>query len=120
MIRFFLLLFSLFVFIPAHSLLRIDRGIYVLEGYISIRNKNEVYFVINKDTNGQTDFNLSGAKIETLLARDRSKVKMKIKVRKPLMSLKGEAQYLGVVHFIKEAEPVRLYHLKKDLHKESF
>jgi hypothetical protein len=108
---------SLFLFFPAYALLQFDRGIYELDGYVSIRNKNEAFFIINKDTNGETDFRLSGRKLDLLLTKNNFKAKIRIKILKPIMSIKGQAEYISTIKYLDIADSVQIYHLKKDLKK---
>jgi len=111
----FLLLF-IFSF-QVHALLQFDAGTYELEGYLTVQNSTDVFLTINRDTDNETNFRLSGKLVDGLKFKDNHKVLALIKIKKSVLSYAGAAELIEVKQYMNGFHSVKVYNQETELKK---
>jgi len=104
-------------FFQAQALLQIDIGTYELEGYLTVQNKTDVFLTINRDTDNETNFKLSGKLVESLKYKDNHKVIAVIKVNKSVFSYIGAAELVEIKKYVNGFYDVKVYQQETELTK---
>lgn len=104
-------------FFQAQALLQIDIGTYELEGYLTVQNKTDVFLTINRDTDNETNFKLSGKLVGSLKYKDNHKVVAIIKVDKSVFSYTGAAELVEIKKYVNGFYDVKVYHQETELTK---
>lgn len=115
--RIFLFFIVGLFFSKAQALLQFDAGTYELEGYLAVENKKDVFLTINRDTDNETNFKLSGKLVDGLKYKDNHKVIAVIKVNKSVFSSIGEAELLKIKKYVNGFYDVKIYRQEKELKK---
>lgn len=104
-------------FFQAQALLQFDIGTYELEGYLTVQNKTEVFLTVNRDTDNETNFKLSGKLVDSLKFKDNHKVVAVIKLDKSVFSYIGAAELIEIKKYNNGFYDVKNYHQETDLVK---
>lgn len=106
---------SLFFSVSVSALMQVESGVYELEGYLGVTDKNIVFLTINKKMDSQITFRLSGKNLTDLLTKDNHKVLAKINVKNDFMSSIGSAELVEIKKYLNDSGAVKVYHLPADL-----
>lgn len=104
-------------FFQAQALLQFDIGTYELEGYLTVQNKTDVFLTVNRDTDNETNFKLSGKLVEGLKFKDNHKVVAIIKLDKSVFSYIGTAELVEIKKYNNGFYDVKVYHQETELTK---
>lgn len=108
--------FSLLFVNSVFSMLRIQTGVYNLEGYIEKEPKSQsIYFILNKRTNSRIDILLDNVNLNDVLYKDGQKVKLNLKIDNPISGPEGTARLIKLIKVIKPSSSVRIYNTENDL-----
>ena len=115
--KIFLFTTACLFFFQAQALLQFDIGTYELEGYLTVQNKTEVFLTVNRDTDNETNFKLSGKLVDGLKYKDNHKVVAVIKLDKSVFSYIGAAELIEIKKYNNGFYDVKNYHQETDLVK---
>ncbi len=104
-------------FFQAQALLQFDIGTYELEGYLTVQNKTDVFLTINRNTDNETNFKLSGKLVDGLKSKDNHKVVAVIKVDKSVFSYIGTAELIEIKKYNNGFYDVKVYQQETELTK---
>lgn len=104
-------------FSKAQALLQFDAGTYELEGYLAVENKKDVFLTINRNTDNETNFKLSGKLVDGIRYKDNHKVIAVVKVNKNVFSAMGEAELLEIKKYVNGFYDIKVYRQEKELKK---
>lgn len=104
-------------FFRAQALLLFDKGTYELEGYLTVEDKKDVFLTINRNTDNETNFKLSGKLVDGLKYKDNHKVIAVVKVNKDVFSFVDEAELLQIKKYVNGFHDVKIYRQEAELKK---
>jgi hypothetical protein len=97
--------------------MNVAAGTYELEGYVGVTDTKVVFLTINKGSDAEINFILSGKSKDSLLTKDNQKVVAVVKVSNNFMSSVGSAELIQIKKEVARESKVMVYHLPADLKK---
>lgn len=105
---------SLIISSSAFALIQFDSASYELEGYLAVQ-EGKAFLVVNKGTDNETNFKLTGQSVSDLLTKDNHKVIAVIKVQKPVFGYTGEATFVRIKKYFSPLHKVKAYNFENEL-----